>query len=198
MPEKGLRPGFTFPLGVGSFGISCPKFMVSLSGNGFAIPGDRNRPLFRSMFSATEEGLCRFEMLPPNANPMQDDSSRALFVADKVKFRWASHHSQPEPFAVLGCQQLDDFIDSLKQFVGQTVHLRFTPMAEVKIKQPDPWNKGWTLGWGVYRDDPWEFRGLFDNEEEARAAARERGSDYKVAYGSNEDGTDNFITTGFE
>lgn len=62
-----------------------------------------------------------------------------------------------------------------------------------KIKQADPDNSGRTLGWGVYKAGPWVFKGLYGSEAEAKAAAKIAGAEYKVAYGSNRDGTEDFM-----
>jgi len=51
-------------------------------------------------------------------------------------------------------------IDGLKSFAGKAVHVRLTPLPELKTKQPDPLIEGWTLGWVVFRAEPWDFRGL--------------------------------------
>ena len=66
-------------------------------------------------------------------------------------------------------------------------------MPNSRIKRPDPQNPGWTLGWGVFRGAPWDFQGLFNLETEAREKAAALGADYEVQYGSNRDGTDDFV-----
>lgn len=48
-------------------------------------------------------------------------------------------------------------------------------------------------GWGVLRSSPWHFVGLFSDKAQAEAKAREMGADYKVRFGENQEGTDNFI-----
>ena len=57
-----------------------------------------------------------------------------------------------------------------------------------------PFVNGETLiGWGVVRNSPWHFAGLFPTEEQAKAKAREMGSEYIVAYGENRAGSDDFV-----
>ena len=57
-----------------------------------------------------------------------------------------------------------------------------------------PFVEGTTLkGWGVTRNAPWHFAGIFQTKEEAEVRAKELGADYEVHYGENQEGTDNFI-----
>ncbi|GAA0298208.1 hypothetical protein GCM10009087_05030 [Sphingomonas oligophenolica] len=49
------------------------------------------------------------------------------------------------------------------------------------------------IGWGVVRESPWHFVGLFPTQDEAQAKAREMGSGYIVRYGERSDETDSFI-----
>jgi hypothetical protein len=51
------------------------------------------------------------------------------------------------------------------------------------------------LGWGVFRMKPWSFKGLYLAEADAHNRAQECGKGYKVAYGSMQAGTDNFIAS---
>lgn len=62
----------------------------------------------------------------------------------------------------------------------------------VKMK-PDKDNPGNLMGWGVYRNAPWAFAGLFATRDEAQAKAQGLGGSYKVGYGSHKPGTDDFI-----
>jgi hypothetical protein len=50
-------------------------------------------------------------------------------------------------------------------------------------------------GWGVVRNSPWHFAGIFETESEAKARAAELGEGYEVHYGDNREGTDDFIWT---
>jgi serine protease Do len=56
---------------------------------------------------------------------------------------------------------------------------------------------GWINGWGVLRKDPWEFIKIFRDEETAEIFKKEKKLDfnYVVNFGSNEMGTDNFISS---
>ncbi len=58
---------------------------------------------------------------------------------------------------------------------------------------PDRDNPGWFRGWGVVRNDPWHFVGLFDSQEEAEVEHAKYGADYLVVLGSNKKGTDEFV-----
>lgn len=48
-------------------------------------------------------------------------------------------------------------------------------------------------GWGVVREKPWHFVGIFSTKELAEKKALESGADYVVRFGENQAGTDNFI-----
>jgi hypothetical protein len=59
--------------------------------------------------------------------------------------------------------------------------------------------EGTTLtGWGVIRggDNPWHFVGIYADKAEADAKAKEMGPDYEVKWGDNQEGTDNFLSSG--
>jgi hypothetical protein len=57
-----------------------------------------------------------------------------------------------------------------------------------------PFTEGKThQGWGVFRSSPWEFVGLFETKEQADAKAQEMGPEYQVAFGEQQEGTDNFV-----
>lgn len=51
----------------------------------------------------------------------------------------------------------------------------------------------WVRGWGVVRQSPWHFVGLFSTEEEASREARKLGAAYEATYGQHCPGTDDFI-----
>lgn len=60
-----------------------------------------------------------------------------------------------------------------------------------------PFKEGNTVaGWGVVRNAPWDFAGIFKSKDEAEAKAADMGEEYDVHYGENQEGTDNFIWTG--
>ncbi|WP_236192774.1 hypothetical protein [Pseudomonas glycinae] len=59
----------------------------------------------------------------------------------------------------------------------------------------DPENEGWVLGWGVVRNTPWRFIGIYQSEDEAKSAASEAGDGYLVHHGSHKPGTDDFVWT---
>jgi hypothetical protein len=63
-----------------------------------------------------------------------------------------------------------------------------------KELEPDPDNAGWVLGWGVVRSAPWKLHGVYGTKAEADAEAAIAGAGFVVKEGSNEKGTDNFIS----
>lgn len=50
-------------------------------------------------------------------------------------------------------------------------------------------------GWGVIRNDPWHFVGLFTTQSEAYTKAREMGPGYIARLGEQREGTDDFVWT---
>jgi hypothetical protein len=60
-----------------------------------------------------------------------------------------------------------------------------------------PFVEGTTLtGWGVVRNGPWHFVGIYPTKEEAEAKAAAMGPEYEVHYGENREGSDDFLWTG--
>lgn len=53
--------------------------------------------------------------------------------------------------------------------------------------------KAASTGWGVFRNSPWHFIGLYSTESEAKAVQAKHGDEYEVQYGDYESGTDNFL-----
>ncbi|SPZ52601.1 Uncharacterised protein [Serratia quinivorans] len=58
----------------------------------------------------------------------------------------------------------------------------------------DPDNKGWVLGWGVVRNDPWSLAGVFSNKKDAETKAIDVGDGHEVKYGSHRLGSDDFMS----
>jgi len=58
----------------------------------------------------------------------------------------------------------------------------------------DSLNPGWRKGWAVLRSEPWHLAGFFKTKAEAVELAKAMSSDYQVKYGSNNFGTDDFIS----
>jgi len=58
----------------------------------------------------------------------------------------------------------------------------------------DPDNKGWVLGWGVFKDGPWHFIDIYATQDTAQAEATRRGEGYIVEYGSHRLGSDDFVS----
>ncbi len=44
------------------------------------------------------------------------------------------------------------------------------------------------IGWGVVREEPWDFVGLFETQIEAAAKAVDMGPGYDARYGESADG----------
>ena len=55
-------------------------------------------------------------------------------------------------------------------------------------------NPMWRRGWAVLKREPWDMAGFFKNEGEARKLAESVDSEYRVEYGSNYFGTDDFMS----
>lgn len=60
---------------------------------------------------------------------------------------------------------------------------------------PDPDNKGWVLGWAVFKDrpDPWKFVDIYPSKSVAEAEAARLNDGYIVEYGSHRLGSDDFV-----
>jgi hypothetical protein len=59
-----------------------------------------------------------------------------------------------------------------------------------------PFQEGKTLtGWGVVRNAPWHFAGLYPTKHEADTKAQEMGAGYVALFGEQQEGTDNFISS---
>lgn len=57
----------------------------------------------------------------------------------------------------------------------------------------DPDSKGWVLGWGVVKYDPWHLYGVYKTKEKAELAANKLSKEYEVHYGSHKVGSDDFM-----
>jgi hypothetical protein len=49
------------------------------------------------------------------------------------------------------------------------------------------------IGWGVVREFPWDFAGLFASQEDAQAKADALGEGYIVRYGERCEASDSFV-----
>lgn len=49
------------------------------------------------------------------------------------------------------------------------------------------------LGWGVVRSNPWELKGVYATEEQAKQKAQSLGSDYEIHFGSHRLQSDDFV-----
>jgi hypothetical protein len=62
-----------------------------------------------------------------------------------------------------------------------------------------PFTEGKTLkGWGVVREAPWHFAGIFQSRKDAEARAAQLGANYVVRLGEQQEGTDNFVWSASE
>lgn len=50
------------------------------------------------------------------------------------------------------------------------------------------------IGWGVVREAPWHFAGLFPSQDEAQIKADEMGEGYIVRYGERQEESDTFLS----
>ncbi len=57
----------------------------------------------------------------------------------------------------------------------------------------DASNKGWVLGWVVYKPEPWDFRGVFGEKADADLISSILGGGYRVEYGSHRVGSDDAV-----
>ena len=57
----------------------------------------------------------------------------------------------------------------------------------------DPINKRSVLGWGIVRSSPWELKGVYATEEQAKQKAQSLGSDYEIHFGSHRLQSDDFV-----
>jgi hypothetical protein len=95
------------------FGFVCGEFSVVKSGNNIILPGSKNAPLRKSLLPHAEmdetAGAYRLRA-------MHDGET----VCDiPVQVVWVGHHSQPEPFLGLTCEDVDKVIASMKGYIGK-------------------------------------------------------------------------------
>ena len=64
-------------------------------------------------------------------------------------------------------------------------------MAHASTRHP-----GWQEGWAVVRGSPhrWDFAGIYDTEDEAKAACDAKGDGYTVRWGFYYPETKDFVT----
>ena len=62
--------------------------------------------------------------------------------------------------------------------------------------QSSPTHPGWVQGWGVLKGDApaWEFSGIFENREDAEAAAVKAGSGFYTRWGGYNEDTKEFLS----
>ncbi len=58
-------------------------------------------------------------------------------------------------------------------------------LRDYSVFPPDLENSGSILGWGVYRNEPWDFAGLYQSEEKAKENRAGFAEEYNVAIGSH-------------
>jgi hypothetical protein len=195
MSHPNVPTGFVFPFSPGEFGVTFKEFQILGVTGEFVIPGSKSKPLGPNAFPGAVIGPCKVEVYGDKSTPYNLNPKDVLFKSRRVEFGFGRSSSSPEPFAVIRSKHAKEIASDLQTFVGQPINLVFRPEPEEQTLRADPNNKGWTLGWGVHRNSPWHFAGLFPDEATARKKAEELGPDYRFGYGSNQDGSDNFITT---
>jgi hypothetical protein len=195
MSSPEIPRGFVFPLTAGEFGVVFNEFQIVGITDEFVIPGSKGKPLGPNAFPGAVVGPCKVEVYEKSPAPYEINPKNALFKSSRVEFGFGRSAGSPQPFAVIRSKHAREIATDLQTFVGRPINLVFRPEPEEQTIKADPNNKGWTLGWGVYRTSPWHFAGLHPDEVTARKEAEELGSDYRFGYGSNQDGSDNFVTT---
>lgn len=103
------------------FGFSCGTFSVGKSAEGYIIPGGKSRPLLKSYVPMVDmdrsAGLYTLEMY-----------SKGKVVCNiPVHGFWVGNRKEPEPFIALKVDDPDDVDVALRQYLGKSVDLRFTP-----------------------------------------------------------------------
>jgi hypothetical protein len=197
MPDRGLKPGFVFPMQIAEFGLPIRNFRILHTDDDAVVPGANDQPLFARLFKGATTGPCRVEVHPPDVAPFNVKPNEALFVSKRIEFLLGQARPDSPPFAVFRTPYAKELAADLETFRGKSIQLVFRPEDESWTQRRDPRNPGWTLGWGVYRTEPWHLAGLFPDEESARLKAQELGSAYSVGYGSNRDESDDFVTIGY-
>lgn len=79
--------------------------------------------------------------------------------------------------------------------VGWATCFGLIPYFSQFVPTLDILNPKWRRGWAVLRSEPWHLAGFFKTEKEAQQLVNSMGSNYQVKYGSNNFGTDDFIST---
>ncbi len=104
-----------------TFGFSCGKFSVALSGNKLVLPGSKNQPLKRS--------LLPYASIDDTAGlyTLQVKSEGSIVCDMPVHVMWVAHRSQPEPFLGFKSENPEELRGALKVFEGKKVELVFTP-----------------------------------------------------------------------
>lgn len=77
--------------------------------------------------------------------------------------------------------------------VGFATSLAMIPNVSRLIPTLDINNPGWRLGFGVYRNDPWDLSGVFTSQEDAECMRDQLPSGYIVQWGSHRLGADDFM-----
>ena len=104
-----------------TFGFTCGKFSVALSGNDLVLSGSINQPLRKSLLPYAPlndtAGLYILEV-----------KSNGNIVCDmQVHVMWVTHNSQPEPFLGLKADDSQELRRALEVYKDKSVDLVFTP-----------------------------------------------------------------------
>jgi len=104
-----------------TFGFTCGKFSVALSGNDLILPGSKNQPLRKSLlpYAALNDtaGLYTLEV----------KSGGSIVAYMPVNVIWVTHELQPEPFLGLKADDFQELRSALAVYEGKSVELVFTP-----------------------------------------------------------------------
>lgn len=78
--------------------------------------------------------------------------------------------------------------------VGYATCFGLIPYFSQLVPTLDILNPKWRRGWAVLRSEPWHLAEFFKTEDEAQQLANTMNSNYRVKYGYNNFGTDDFIS----
>lgn len=131
-----------------------------------------------------------------NVRRLLGDLKRQVLL--NVEGASAKAHQKAEHYA----SALDDQLricDDTDRMINALMGKRDTSAVSIEKGETMAFREGTTAkGWGVYRNAPWHFVGLFPTQQAAEEKAKQMGADYLVRRGENRVGTDDFVWTSQE
>lgn len=116
----------------------------------------------------------------------------------EVEAEWPSGMSGGPVFnragEVVGVVSRSLLSDGDAKGIGYAACLPAIPHMAELLCTADPSNPGWRRGYGVLRREPWHLAGVGTSLEAAQAFATKLGTDYRVRFGSQRIGTDDFMS----